>query len=463
VSTKEKETYMLSRILRPILRPFKTKQESRLQRQSPTLAPPLVPGPEPRIGPKPELTPAPEPEPELNLTDLLSAWGTYDATYDLNKDGIVDGADLGIFLLRKSNEEKEEDRELILYPQHGVLTSRFPTPPMYDSIHILEEEEEMNKVAKNRAGAETYYIWYASWDGEHGRETGSLSINEDVIIENVRKYYKGEEPTGYGQLDYEGNFFRGLDAGKGTPENEEATRVMLKALRRMKQEFPKMKWTYYGLPILKYWLPHPSPTNSYTWVNAPEEVKKQEIEHKYGCYEELLAECDWFNPSFYNRYDPDTFNHDIVARESQYRRELVRFCRLFNERQNTNKPIIPMTCPWYVLGGRVEYDHKIVQDKFMIDTVIQPYLEEGVNGFALWYAHSYWARLAFNFNPSIRQQVHYDAFMQNYDQNPGDFDLENMTREESGQYLNFYMEKSSETILNHMKVMRSTIDRFYSA
>ena len=439
MSTKEKETYMLSRILRSLKGDTQVKVK-----QNPELAPPLVP------------------EEELTLPDLLSAWGTYDPTYDLNGDGIVNGEDLGLFLLRKPPAEEKEDRNLILYPQHGVLSTRFPVPPMYDAILKLEQEEEMDQFARRRAGAETYYIWYASWDIGHGKETGSLSINEDQIIENVRKYYGDKEPEGYGQLDYEGNFFRGLDKGVGTVENQEATRVMLKALRRMKQEFPKMKWTYYGLPMLKYWLPHPSPTNAYTWVNAPLEVKIQEIEHKYAAYRELLSECDWLNPSFYNRYDPDVHKNNIVAREATYRKELVVFCHMFNERLGTNKPIIPMTCPWYVAGGKVEYDYKTVQDQFMLDTVINPYLEAGVNGFALWYAHSYYARLAFEYNSNTRNPKHYDAFIKNYNQDPRRFDLENMTPEQSMEWKDLYMEKSSETILNHMKVMRSSMDRFYS-
>ena len=98
----------------------------------------------------------------------------------------------------------------------------------------------------------------------------------------------------------------------------------------------------------------------------------------------------------------------------------------------------------------------------MLDTVINPYLEEGVNGFALWYAHSYYARLAFEYNSNTRNPKHYDAFIKNYNQDPRRFDLENMTPEQSMEWKDLYMEKSSETILNHMKVMRSSMDRFYS-
>lgn len=394
-----------------------------------------------------------------DLSGILAAWGTDDVEFDLDKDGIVDGGDLGLFLLSPPVPEKEPN-DLILYPQHGVLTTRyFPPGLRYELHHQLEKEEALDKSAKTRAGAENFYIWYASWDGSHGKATGSLSITEDLIVEDVKKYYGDKEPEGYGQLDYEGNFFRGLNKGKGTKEHEEATRVMLSAIRRMKKEFPKMKWTYYGLPMLKYWLPHPSPTNAHTWLNAPDDVKKAEIQFKFDCYDELLKECDWLNPSFYNRYDPDVHKKDIIEREAVYRKELIRFCHLINERQGICKPIIPMTCPWYQNGGKIEYIHKIVPDDIMVETVFKPFLEEGINGFAIWYAQHFWARQTFG---RIRRPEHFEAFIRNYGLDRERFNPDSMTEEQSRDYLDYYMELSSKTILRHIKMMRHTMDSFYA-
>ena len=435
---------------------------------------PPAPEPEPET---PVIPPAPEPETETpteverekfnsaDLSNLMSVWGTNDERYDLNDDGIVDGSDLGILLLNMEPEDKPqpERTDLLLYPHHGTLMTRYcppkgvQNPNRYDCLIQAEKEEEMERLAAKKFGAEKYYIWYASWDIGHGDKTGSLSINEDAIVEDVRKYYKDREPEGYGQLDYEDNFFRGLDAGKGTPENEEATRVMLSALRRMKKEFPKMRWTYYGLPILKYWLPHPSPTNSHTWISAPEEVKQAEIDHKYGCYEELLKECDWLNPSFYNRYDPAAHTGDILPRETEYRKQLIRFCHMFNKRLGTNKPIIAMTDPWYAPGGKTEFANKIVQDDFMKAATLNPYMEEGVNGFAAWYAHTYYVGLAIP-NPGVNPNPQWKtAFVRNHGLNESEIPWSSKPGEpqqERMEWRNKLTALASEAILNHMSVIR---------
>ena len=435
---------------------------------------PPTPEPEPET---PVVPPTPEPEPEIpnseegekfnsaDLSNLMSLWGTSDEKYDLNNDGIIDGSDLGILLLDMEKQEKPqpEKTNILLYPHNGTLMTSYCSPKgvndpnRYACNLQREQEEKMEMIAKSKFGAEKYYIWYASWDSGHGDKIGNLSINEDAIVEDVRRYYGDKEPEGYGQLDYEGDFFRGLDFGKGTPENEEATRVMLSAIRRMKTEFPKMKWTYYGLPILKYWLPHPSPTNSYTWLNAPEEVKQAEIGHKYACYEELLKECDWLNPSFYNRYDPAAHTSDILPRETEYRKQLIRFCRMFNENLGTTKPIITMTDPWYAPGGKTEFANKIVQDDFMKNATLLPYLEEGVDGFAIWYAHTYYVGIAMPNQGRTPNADWKNAFIRNYglDGNSVPWEFGSASEEERVLWRDKLIGLLSETVLNHMKLISS--------
>lgn len=404
-----------------------------------------------------------------NLAGLLGAWGSSDSIYDLNKDGIVDGADLGILLLSPPNPVPEiKDR--LLYPHHGVLSSRYfnygklGTPDRYKLNEQLDTEEKLDISARTRYGAERYYIWYASWDTGHGSTIGNLSINTQKVIDDVRAYFGDKEPEGYGQLDYEGDFFRGLDAGKGTKENQEATKVMVSALRVMKKEFPKMKWTYYGLPILKYWLPHPSPTNSYTWVNAPDDVKQAEIDHKYDCYEELLKECDWLNPSFYNRYDPDV-NKNILEREVAYRKALIRFTHLFNERQGTEKHIIPMIGPWYAPGGKAEYSNKLVQNDFFVNSTLLPYLQEDIDGLAVWYAHTYYVGLAIPNRGKTSNQAWKTAFVRNHDINESKVPWEygDGPEEQRAEWRDELIYLSSQSILDHIVTTRNTMDKFYSS
>lgn len=402
---------------------------------------------------------------EGNLSDLLAAWGTDNKQYDLNNDGTVDGADLGLFLLKKPVE-----RDLLLYPHHGTLSSRYfrskgiGNPERYEINKQIENEEKMDIVARTRLGAEHYYIWYASWDLGHGNKTGSLSIDTDKIIEDVLAFYGDKEPEGYGQLDYEGDFFRGLDAGKGTEEHAEATKVMISALRIMKKEFPKMKWTYYGLPILKYWLPHPSPTNSYHWGNAPDDIKQEEISFKFLCYMDLMVECDWLNPSSYNRYDPDAFDHDILVREVPYRKELVKFCHMFNTKFGTDKPIIPMIGPLYAPGGRAEWKNKVVQNDFIEKATLLPYLEGDINGLATWYAHTYYVGLAIPGQGRTPDASWKNAFVKNYNLEESKIPWEygSASEPERVEARNTLTGLLSRSIYDHLEFTRKTMDNFYS-
>ena len=104
----------------------------------------------------------------------------------------------------------------------------------------------------------------------------------------------GNVPEGWGVLDFESPFDDWIQKGVDSPECKKAVETMVSAIRKIKILFPKVKWTYYGLPGLLYYL------GDYNWATAPEELKKKEIARQLAQYGPIMDECDWLSPCCYD-------------------------------------------------------------------------------------------------------------------------------------------------------------------
>ena len=84
-------------------------------------------------------------EAELNVEGFAAAWGTSDTAYDLNADGIVDGADLGLFLDQSNVSTQDVDRMERFMAAWGTNDAEFDfngdgTVDGLDLGHLLGEE-----------------------------------------------------------------------------------------------------------------------------------------------------------------------------------------------------------------------------------------------------------------------------------------------------------------------------------
>ncbi|MGA0173905.1 MAG: hypothetical protein ACO3NL_09730, partial [Phycisphaerales bacterium] len=90
-------------------------------------------------------------------------------------------------------------------------------------------------------------------------------IDADVVVAAIRSQY-GDSPSGFGMLDFETPFFQRIEAGPESPLYQQTVDTIVAALQRLRAEFPDVRWTMYGMPLLRYWV---APTG-YPWSAAPE-------------------------------------------------------------------------------------------------------------------------------------------------------------------------------------------------
>lgn len=304
-------------------------------------------------------------------------------------------------------EPEEKPKYEMFLPHHEVLTDKYLDP----NDRTIFNKTSLNSVLNDRLGFKNYFIYYPS--GVSTSEYNARKIDTSKIEEKVISCV-GEDFEGIGMLDYEGEWFRALDKGVEDKENQIITDVMIEAIHYLKKRFPKMKWGFYDLPKMPYWLPHPSPTNSYTWETAPDQLKEQTMEFYLNAYSRLLKECDYINVSRYHRYDPDSHNVDISVRESEWRKKCTELAHRVNKVNSTNLPIYAMYHKGYPRGGKAEFTGKLVQPDFLLETLVKPHIEAGVNGFMYWDAVHYYTWTAIPTNNTNPDYIAANAFCKNY-------------------------------------------------
>lgn len=224
-----------------------------------------------------------------------------------------------------------------------------------------------------------YTIIYQACDPEAGR-TGRIDLDK-LAAEIERKM--GQDPSGWAMLDYEAPFDEWLQKGVGDQRCEQARSEIIKALRFVRARWPKVKWTIYGHPFLLYWLP-----NGTAWDQAPEQVKRAEIEKRVAVYGPILAEVDWVNPSNYdineNALQTSIERARDKAHEQVWRTQHIELARETMRRAGIPpKPILPAVNLFFPGEGRATYMRPVPVQELLQDQVA-PQLAAGVDGFAVW-------------------------------------------------------------------------------
>jgi hypothetical protein len=224
-----------------------------------------------------------------------------------------------------------------------------------------------------------YTIIYQACDPEAGK-TGRIDLDK-LAAEVERKM--GQQPSGWAMLDYEAPFDEWLQKGVGDQRCEQARSEIIKALRFVRARWPKVKWTIYGHPFLLYWLP-----NGTAWDQAPEQVKRAEIEKRVAVYGPILAEVDWVNPSNYdineNALQTSIERARDKAHEQVWRTQHIELAKETMRRAGIPpKPILPAVNLFFPGEGRATYMRPIPVPELQQDQ-IAPQLAAGVDGFAVW-------------------------------------------------------------------------------
>ena len=241
------------------------------------------------------------------------------------------------------------------------------------------------------AGFESMLIIYQGVDMQ---SVQSGIIDTDVVVAAVRSQF-GDQPSGFGMLDFETPFFQRIEEGPGSPLYQQTVDTIVTTLQRLRQEFPDVRWTMYGMPLLRYWV---APTG-YPWSAAPEADCEAQRVRTLANYDPILREVDWLSPSSYDRYELAAFTPDrweqITAQETAWRLNQSEICRRFNETSGLPpKPIIPMISTMFWKVGQMEYNMKQMPIEEMLRDQVVPLVAGGADGIAIWTGMSYWVRSA---------------------------------------------------------------------
>lgn len=229
-----------------------------------------------------------------------------------------------------------------------------------------------------RAQASPYILVYQNIDMPSVK---SGVIDAGKIIADVRSRF-GNDPSGWGMLDYEDPFDSVLQAGPSHPMYDTCVKSMLNALREVKRSFPNVKWTYYGMPGLAYW------PGGQLWSKAHPAKRQAEIERQISGYGPVLAELDWYSPCIYDVYQLDKMTEQAksehLVNEREYRIARIGVVREYLRRRNLpDRPIIPSVSPFFAPGGNTVENAVISREELLRDQIL-PAIAAGADGIAIW-------------------------------------------------------------------------------
>ena len=218
-------------------------------------------------------------------------------------------------------------------------------------------------------------------------------INADLVVNAVRSQY-GDNPSGWGVIDFEDPFINRLEAGPTSPTWQQTVDTVVACLQRLKTEFPNVKWTMYSMPLIRYWI-----QSTWTWANVPAAEREAQIQKILVGFDPVLREFDWFNTCAYDWYELSTYAPAAQANktlaEVAHRTAQVEVCNRFNASSGLpRKPIIPMISPMFWEIGQISYNMKMISTEEILRDTVRPLMQAGADGVAFWTGLSYWVRAA---------------------------------------------------------------------
>lgn len=269
----------------------------------------------------------------------------------------------------------------------AYLLTAPPVPPvqqasgpviLYDEVLSVESLERMVKV-----GGRRYPIFYQDDCDKAAKSTGTIDI---AALSRYVAERPGGFPSEWAVLDYEIPFDDWIREGPGSAHWKTATDSMVAAIERMKTLFPDVKWTYYGIPRLDFYL------DGKSWMSSSDAARKAEIERQFRCYEPIMAKCDWLAPSIYivvgDRKDGGRAG-DLQQRETRvWTRAIVQSAVDAGRRIGRPIPVVPFVSPVYQPGGGAR-NQSFIPPTMIDECTIRPTIEAGGSGVCIWTAGAF--------------------------------------------------------------------------
>ncbi|MBL9121951.1 MAG: hypothetical protein JNL80_18740 [Phycisphaerae bacterium] len=244
----------------------------------------------------------------------------------------------------------------------------------------------------------------------HNFDAASLQtakVDGQKVVAAV-KAARGENPSGWVMLDYEVPFDEVFWNGKTDPRYAGMVASMIEAIKYAKEQLPNCKFTYYGVPNVRYYVANKG------WDTMPEWSRIQTKDECLSVYLSLVKEMDWMSPCLYDRFDPamheESERASLATREAAFRLNTVKICDALRDAAGVpNMPIIPSVSVVFSAHGKAEVWAPISHDEFRSDQ-LDPSLLAGADGFFLWSSLEYNAWVAsLSWVPTPGEQPRADA------------------------------------------------------
>ena len=267
---------------------------------------------------------------------------------------------------------------LVVAPSPPALAQAPGPVVIYDEALSIGALERLVKL-----GGRRYSIVYQDDCDKGAKKSGTIDIA--ALARHVAERPSGF-PSEWAVLDYETPFDEWIREGPGTAHWKIATDSMVAAIERMKVLFPGVKWTYYGVPRLEYYM------DGKTWASATDAAKKAEIERQFQRYAPIIAKCDWLAPSIYmvvgDRKDGGRPG-DLQRGETRaWTRAVIESAVDFGRRVGNPVPAVPFVSPVYQPGGGAR-NQAFIPPAMIDECTIRPIVEAGGSGVCIWSAGSY--------------------------------------------------------------------------
>jgi len=207
-------------------------------------------------------------------------------------------------------------------------------------------------------------------------------IDPERVAAQVDRLIAAGKGSEFGVLDFEEPFDHLWESGASDPRYGPALQSMIATIRFLKQRYPGIKWTYYGLPRVKYWLPEGE------WAELSQAQREAVYARSVAPILPLMGEMDWFNPGVYDVYERSmgmpTTRTPRIAAEAAWRSANVETIKWhFASRGAQCPPVIPMVCPWFQGGGFATEMRPVPSTEFFEEQV-RPLVAAGASGIAIW-------------------------------------------------------------------------------
>jgi len=279
--------------------------------------------------------------------------------------------------------------------------------PVSSAVLLYEEAlDGASLTALAKSGAQKYFVIYQNNADPSAQKTGVIdpsALGKAVISQ------EGETPTGWGVLDYEEPFLAAIQEGPQSPRYAALVQTMVDAIRSMKRVFPKVKWTYYGIPGLLYYI------DGKSWSELSEIDRKREVDRQLVAWGPVMAECDWLSPCIYNVFGDGKGSRSAPPAIRKSTREWsearTHVAAKFVSDRKLTIPVIPFVSPIYMPDGGAR-TYSVVPDDVLVEDTIVPAFQGGASGLCFWSGASYLIRTTFSPSASATERQLLDIWSQ---------------------------------------------------